>query len=85
MNDNDHEIPPNATIKQEYVKCGNPDCQKLHDPYLYAYWKHGKKLNKRYVGKNIEDFSLRKIAKEMKVRPSQLVKLNFIQLEGIQR
>ncbi|MFZ0224615.1 MAG: hypothetical protein WAM42_23280 [Candidatus Nitrosopolaris sp.] len=85
MNDNDHEIPPNATIKQVYVKCGNPDCQKLHGPYLYAYWKHGKKLNKRYVGKNIEDFGLRQIAKEIKVRPSQLVKLNFIQLEGIQR
>jgi hypothetical protein len=41
------EIPLNATIRQEYVKCGNPDCQNLHGPYFYAYWKQGKKLNKR--------------------------------------
>ena len=34
MNDNNHEIPPNATIRQEYVKCGNPDCQNSHGPYL---------------------------------------------------
>ncbi|MFZ0512298.1 MAG: hypothetical protein WAM14_11885 [Candidatus Nitrosopolaris sp.] len=75
-------IPPNATIRKEFIRCGNPDCQNQHGPYLYAYWKHGKKLNKRYVGKNLEDFSLRKIAKEMKVRPSQLVKLKFIQQEA---
>jgi hypothetical protein len=60
------------------VKCGNPDCQNSHGPYLYAYWKHGKKLNRRYVGKNLEDFSL-KIAKEMKVKPSLLLKFKFIE------
>ena len=76
------EIPPNATIRKEYVKCGNPDCQNSHGPYLYAYWKHDKKLNKKYVGKNLEDFRLRKIAKEMKVRPSQFIKLKFIQQEA---
>ena len=76
------EIPPNATIRQEYVKCGNPDCQNQHGPYLYAYWKQDKKLNKKYVGKNFDDFRLRKIAKEMKVRPSQLIKLKFIQQEA---
>ena len=75
-------IPPNATIRQEYVKCGNPDCQNSHGPYLYAYWKHDKKLNKRYVGKNLEDFRLRKLAKEIKLRPSQLFKLKFIQQEA---
>jgi hypothetical protein len=42
------EIPPIATIRQEYVKCGNP--------YLYAYWKVDKKLNKKYVGKNFDAF-----------------------------
>jgi hypothetical protein len=36
----------NATIRQEYVKCGNPDCQKSHGPYFYAYWKQDKKLKK---------------------------------------
>ena len=43
------EIPLNATIKQEYVKCGNPDCQTSHGPYLYAYWKQDKKLKKRRI------------------------------------
>jgi hypothetical protein len=52
------EIPHNATIRQEYVKCGNPDCQNSHGPYLYAYWKQDKKLRKLYVGKNLEDFRL---------------------------
>jgi hypothetical protein len=82
MTVNNLEIPPNATIRQEYVKCGNPDCQNSHGPYLYAYWKQDKKLNKKYVGKNLEAFRLRKLAKEMKVRPSQLVKLKFIQREA---
>jgi hypothetical protein len=73
------EIPLNATIRQEYVKCGNPDCQNLHGPYFYAYWKHDKKLNKRYVGKNLEDFRLRKIAKQIKLKPSLLIKFKFIE------
>jgi hypothetical protein len=64
------------------VKCGDPDCQNLHGPYLYAYWKQNKKLKKRYVGKNLEDFGLRKIAKEIKVKPSQLIKLKFIEQEA---
>ena len=79
------EIPPNATIRQEYVKCGNPDCQNSHGPYLYAYWKEGKKLNKKYIGKNLEGFAIRKIAKEIKLRPSQLIKFMFIETRGIQR
>jgi hypothetical protein len=82
MTVDDLEIPPNATLRQEYVKCGNPDCENLHGPYLYAYWKQDKKLKKRYVGKNPEDFALRKIAKEIKVKPSQLIKLKFIQQEA---
>jgi hypothetical protein len=82
MDDNNQEIPLNATIMQEYVKCGDPDCQNLHGPYLYAYWKQDKKLRKRYIGKNFEDFCLRKIAKEIKGKPSQLIKLKFIQQEA---
>jgi hypothetical protein len=73
------EIPSNATIRQEYVKCGNPDCQNQHGPYLYAYWKEDKKLNKRYVGKSLEDFRLRQIAKEIKLKPSQYMKFKFIE------
>ena len=81
MDDNNQEIPLNATIRQEYVKCGDPDCQNSHGPYLYAYWKQDKKLKKRYVGKNLEDFRFRKLAKEIKLRPSQLIKFKFIELE----
>ncbi|MGB8938450.1 MAG: hypothetical protein WCC17_25435 [Candidatus Nitrosopolaris sp.] len=75
------EIPPNATIKQEFIRCGNPDCQNSHGPYLYAYWKQDKKLRKLYVGKNLEDFRLRKIATEVNLRPSQYIKFKFIQQE----
>ncbi|MGB6592725.1 MAG: hypothetical protein WBE68_14595, partial [Candidatus Nitrosopolaris sp.] len=35
MSVSDLDIPPNATIRQEYVKCGNPDCQNSHGPYLH--------------------------------------------------
>ena len=59
MNDSNYDIPPNATIRQEYVKCGHPDS---HGPYLYAYWKQDKKLKKRYVGRDFEHFAIRKIA-----------------------
>jgi hypothetical protein len=82
MNDNNREIPQNATIRQEYIRCGNPDCQNSHGPYLYAYWKQDRKLKKRYVGKNLEDFGLRKIAKEIKLRPSELIKFKFIEQEA---
>jgi hypothetical protein len=81
MTVDDLEVPLNATIRQEYVKCGDPDCENSHGPYLYAYWKQDKKLEKRYVGKNLEDFGL-KIAREIKVKPSQLIKLKFIQQEA---
>jgi hypothetical protein len=82
MTVDDLEIPLNATIRHEFVRCGNPDCQNSHGPYLYAYWKQDKKLKKRYIGKNLEDFGLRKIAKEIKVKPSQLIKLKFIEEEA---
>ena len=82
MTVDDPEIPPNATIRQEYVKCGNPDCTNSHGPYLYAYWKQDKKLNKRYVGKSFEDFRLRKIAKEIKLKPSLLIKFKFIEQQA---
>jgi hypothetical protein len=50
--------------------------------YLYAYWKQDKKLKKIYVGKNPEDFTIRKIAKEVKLRPSQYTKFKFIEQEA---
>ena len=45
-------IPSNATIRKEYVKCGNPVCYRCqHGPYYYAYWKDNGKLKKKYIGK----------------------------------
>jgi hypothetical protein len=75
MSVNDLDIPPNATIRQEYVEYGNPDCQNSHGQHLYAYWKQDKKLKKRYVGKNFEDFMIRKIAKEIKLKPKPIHKI----------
>ncbi|MGA9149828.1 MAG: hypothetical protein WBZ36_04545 [Candidatus Nitrosopolaris sp.] len=51
------------------------DCQNLHGPYLYAYWKQ----DKRYVGKNLEDFRLRNLAKQIKLKPSLLIKFKSIE------
>jgi hypothetical protein len=39
-------------------------------------------LNKKYVGKNLEDFAIRKIAKEVKLKPSQYIKFMFIEREA---
>ena len=82
MDDNKHDIPSNATIRQQYVKCSKPQCQKKHGPYLYAYWKEGNKTKSRYVGKKLEDFNFRKIVKENDLRPSQLLKFKFIKQEA---
>jgi hypothetical protein len=45
-------IPGNATIREEYVKCGKELCEEKHGPYYYAYWKdhESKKLKKKYIG-----------------------------------
>jgi hypothetical protein len=87
VNDNkkDNDIPENATIREEYVKCGNPACQKCnidgHGPYLYAYWKQDKKLRKRYVGKSWEDYQNREIAKKIDLTPTQYRKFKFVRDE----
>jgi hypothetical protein len=49
---NSRNLPSNATIRKEYVRCGKLDCQSKHGPYYYAYWKDNKgKLRKKYIGK----------------------------------
>jgi len=47
-------IPKNATIREEYVRCGNNFCLKCeHGPYYYAYWRDKSgKLKKKYIGRN---------------------------------
>lgn len=51
-------LPPNSTIRYEYVKCGKPNCIKCsekdyHGGYYYGYFRdkesHGK-LKKKYIG-----------------------------------
>jgi hypothetical protein len=76
--DNEYEIPEKATVRQEHVRCGNPDCQHLHGPYLYAYWKDGKRLRKRYIGKTIGDLLVRKVAKKADTTPTKMRKLKVI-------
>ena len=46
-------------------------------------WKEDKKLNKRYVGKNFEDFRRRNLAKQIKLKPSLLIKFKFIEQQAI--
>jgi hypothetical protein len=50
-------LPENATIRQEYIKCGKTPCHhERHGPYYYAYWKapETKKLKKKYIGQYLE-------------------------------
>ena len=34
-----NDLPGNATIRKEYVKCGKDNCEMFHGSYYYAYWK----------------------------------------------
>jgi hypothetical protein len=53
-NRNSKAIPKNATIREEYVRCGKDFCLKCeHGPYYYAYWRDKSgKLKKKYIGRN---------------------------------
>ncbi len=49
---NSRKIPSNATIREEYIRCGKSECTSEHGPYYYAYWKNDKgKLRKKCIGK----------------------------------
>jgi hypothetical protein len=53
-------LPENATIRQEYIKCGKTSCYHgKHGPYYYAYWKdpQTKRLKKKYIGQYFQSFS----------------------------
>ncbi|PWU82417.1 MAG: hypothetical protein DLM72_01995, partial [Candidatus Nitrosopolaris wilkensis] len=46
---NSKDLPKNVTIRREYIDCGKLDCQWVHGPYYYAYWKdENGKLRKKY-------------------------------------
>jgi hypothetical protein len=49
---NYESVPENATIRTEYIKCGNYSCRRCkHGPYYYAYWRQKGKRYKKYLGK----------------------------------
>ena len=53
-------IPRNATIRQEYIKCGKTTCYHVkHGPYYYVYWKdpETKRLKKKYIGQYLQSSS----------------------------
>ena len=51
-------VSENATVREEFIKCGKPSCNNyLHGPYHYAYWNEKtklynkkSKLRKKYLG-----------------------------------
>jgi hypothetical protein len=84
------DFPENATIREEYVKCGKVDCEcftataavgrttpipPIHGPYMYAYWKDKGKLRKKYIGKTWDDWLNRRQAKEVQLEPRILRKI----------
>ena len=49
---NYESVPENATIRKEYIKCGNYSCRRCkHGPYYYSYWTDRGMRHKKYLGK----------------------------------
>lgn len=41
-------------IAREYIRCGKPNCRTCpHGPYYYQYWRDGKRIQKKYLGRVI--------------------------------
>jgi len=50
------DVPFNATIRSEHVKCGKSCLMCPHGPYYYAYWKEENgKLKKKYIGTKFDE------------------------------
>jgi len=48
--------PSQHTKRVEYRKCGDKSCRTCdegrgHGPYLYAVWREGRKVKRKYLGK----------------------------------
>jgi hypothetical protein len=49
-------VPSNATIREERIKCGKSCLMCPHGPYYYTYWKdENGKLKKKYIGTKFDD------------------------------
>jgi hypothetical protein len=47
---------PEVTYRLETVKCGKPNCRSCpHGPYWYAYYREGKRLRSRYIGRELPE------------------------------
>src|SRR5689334_3518773 len=49
------QAEPTITMREEWRKCGKPNCRcntdgPLHGPYIYEYWKQNGRTRSRYVG-----------------------------------
>ncbi|HJR45708.1 MAG TPA: hypothetical protein VJ927_08900 [Actinomycetota bacterium] len=43
-----------VTYRLESVRCGKPGCTSCpHGPYWYAYFREGKQLRSRYIGRDL--------------------------------
>ena len=45
-----------VSYQVKWIKCGKKNCSKClsspgHGPYIYAFWRDGKKVKSRYLGK----------------------------------
>lgn len=45
-----------VSYRLETVKCGKPGCTSCpHGPYWYAYFREGKRLRSRYIGRELPE------------------------------
>lgn len=52
--DTAEDLEPGVTYRLESVRCGKPTCTSCpHGPYWYAYYREGKKLRSRYIGREL--------------------------------
>ena len=50
------DVPSVHLKRAEYRRCGDPTCRTCrqgrgHGPYLYAVWREGKRVKRKYLGK----------------------------------
>lgn len=48
-------VPKNHSVREEYRRCGKATCSTCkdgagHGPYLYAVWRKGTAVKKKYLG-----------------------------------
>lgn len=53
----ERRVERGVSYQLERVKCGKKKCKcargELHGPYWYAYWREGKRVKSKYIGKEL--------------------------------